>query len=113
MKTNRNFQSTLRVPRAAFLGTLVGSGRGGTEVGTRAWFSEADETGVAVRGTQEMSVMFGAVCVDRSLLERVDRESPEKAVETSSTPAESSREDVPPVEPDPTVSGFRIEKYAV
>ena len=60
MKTNRNFQSTLRVPRAAFLGA-EGSKRGGTEVGTRATFSEADETGVAVRETQEIAVMFGTV----------------------------------------------------
>ena len=71
METNRNFQSTLRLPRAAFLGTEVGSERGGTEVGTRAMFSEAEETGVAVRGNQEMSVMFGTACVDRSSPERV------------------------------------------
>jgi len=62
MKTNRNFQSTLRLPRAAFLET-VGSERGGTEVGYGAMLSEADETGVAVRGTQEMSVMFRTACV--------------------------------------------------
>ena len=71
MKTNRNFQSTLRLPRAAFLGTEVGSGRGGTEVGTRAMFSEADGSRVAVRGNQEMSVMFGTACVDTSSPERV------------------------------------------
>ena len=70
MKTNRNFQSTLRVPRAAFLG-IVGSKRGGPEVGDGAMFSEVDETGVAVRGTQEMSVTFGTACVDRSSPERV------------------------------------------
>jgi len=72
MKTNRNFQSTLRLPRAAFLGTEVGSERGGTEVGTRATFSEVEETGVAVRGNQEMSVIFGIAWVDRGSLERVD-----------------------------------------
>jgi len=71
MKTNRNFQSTLRLPRAAFLGTEVGSERGGTEVGTRAMFSEAEDTEVAVRGNQEMPVIFGIVRVDRSSPERV------------------------------------------
>ena len=69
MKTNRNFQSTLRLPRAAFLET-VGSERGGAEVGDRAMFSETDETGVAVREVQEMSVMLGIVCVYRSSPER-------------------------------------------
>jgi len=112
MKTNRNFQSTLRDPRAAFLG-MVGSERGGTEVGSIAMFSEADETGVAVRGTQEMSVMFGTACVDRSSPERVDRESPKKAVEVSSTPAEDPEEVVPSVEFDPSARVFRIKKYAV
>lgn len=58
MNTNRNFQSTLPLPRAAFLDT-VGSKRGGAEVANGAMFPEAGETGVAVRGTQEMSVMFG------------------------------------------------------
>lgn len=72
MKTNRNFQSTLRLPRAAFLGTEVGSERGGTEVGARATPPEAEETEVAVKGNQEMSVMFGIACVDRSSPERVD-----------------------------------------
>jgi hypothetical protein len=71
MKTNRNFQSTLRLPRTAFLGAL-GSERGGPEVGYSAISSEADETGVAVRGTQEMSVMFGTACVCRSSSERVE-----------------------------------------
>lgn len=71
MKTNRNFQSTLRFPRTAFMST-VGSERGGPEVGYKAMLSEADETGVAVRGTQEMSVMFGTACVCRSSLESVD-----------------------------------------
>lgn len=70
MKTNRNFQSTLRVPRAAFL-RIVGSDRGGAEVGARAMFSEPDETGVDVRGVQEMSVVFGTVRVDRSSPESV------------------------------------------
>ena len=72
MKTNRNFQSTLLLPRAAFLGTDVGSERGGAEVGTRAMFSEVEESGVAVRGNQEMSVIFGTACVDGSSPERVD-----------------------------------------
>ena len=71
MKTNRNFQSTLRLPRTAFVDT-VGSERGGPFVGYRAMLSEADETGVAVRGTQEMSVIFGAACVWKSSPERVD-----------------------------------------
>jgi hypothetical protein len=75
--------------------------------------SEADETGVAVRGTQEMSVMFGTACVDRSSPERIDRESPEKVVGAFSRSAESSREGVPSVEFDPDTRVFRIEKYAV
>ena len=58
MKTNRNFQSTLPLPRAAFLDT-VGSKRGGAEVGNGAMFPEVEGTGVNVRGTQEISVMFG------------------------------------------------------
>jgi len=103
MKTNRNFQSTLRVPRAAFLG-IVGSKRGGPEVVDGAMLSEVDEHG--------MSVMFGTACVDRSSPERVGRESPEKAVEMPSTP-EGPREDVPLVEFGPSVRVFRIEKYAV
>ena len=113
MKTNRNFQSTLRLPRAAFLGAEVGSERGGTEVETTAMVPEAEEAEVAVRGTQEMSVMFGTECVDRSSPERVDWESPEKVVETSSVSAESPREDFPSVEFDPSVREFWIEKYAV
>ena len=72
MKTNRNFQSTFRVPRAVFLGTDVGSKRDDPEVEYRAMLSEVDETGVAVRGAQEMSVMFGTVCVCGSSPERVD-----------------------------------------
>lgn len=109
MKTNRNFQSTLRVPRAVFLDT-VGSERGGTEVGTRAMFSEADEVGVAVGETQKTSVVFGIVWAGRSSLVKVDRESPEKVVETPSACAESPREEVPSVELDPRVCEFRTEK---
>ena len=112
MKTNRNFQSTLRVPRAAFL-DIVGSERGGTEVGTRTIFSEADEVGVAVRGTQKMSVVFVIVCAGRTSPVRVDRGSLEKAVEMSSASAACPREDVPSVELDPGVREFRTEKYAV
>jgi len=76
-------------------------------------FSEAEETGVVVRGPQERLVMFGTACVDRSSPERVDRESPEKAVETPSASTESPREGVPSVEFNPSVREFRIEKYAV
>lgn len=112
MNTNRNFQSTLPLPRAAFLDT-VGSKRGGVEVGSRTVFSDVDGTAVAVRGTQEISVMLGTACVVRRFPERADIESPEKTVETSFTSAESSGEgDVPLVEFGPSVWAFRIVKYA-
>lgn len=75
--------------------------------------SEADETGVAVRGTQEMSVMFGIACVCRGVPEKVDSELSEKAVEMFSTSAERVMEDGSSVEFDPTVCTFRIAKYAV
>lgn len=100
MNTNRNFQSTLPLPRAAFLDT-VGSKRGGVKVGNKA---EVNETAVAVRGTKGMSVVFGIACVVRR--------SPEETVETPSGSTESSREDVSLVEFDPSVCAFRIVKYA-
>lgn len=75
--------------------------------------SEAEETGVAVRGTQEMSVMFGTACVCRGVPESVDSELSEKAVEMFFTPAERAMEGVSSVEFDPTVRTFRMAKYAV
>ena len=75
--------------------------------------SEGDETGVAVRGTQEMSVMFGIACVCRGVPVSVDSELSEKAVEMFPTSAERAMEGVSSVEFDPAVCTFRIVKYAV
>lgn len=86
--------------------------RGGAEVDNRAMLPEVDETGVAVRGNQEMSVMFGIARVGRASPERVCCELPEKTVETPATSTEGSRGGALLVEFGPSICEFRIVKYA-